>query len=61
VHWIKEALHRLALERLFMRDSRHLSLVDCTSFLLMEAEGIHEVFALDRDFEDEGFRVLPSN
>ncbi len=35
-------------------------LVDCVSFEFMEEEGIQQALALDRDFEDEGFKTLPS-
>lgn len=59
VHWIDLGLHRRALERLFATDRREVSLVDCASFLVMEAEGIEEALALDQDFEKQGFRVLP--
>ncbi len=60
VHWVDEGLHRRALERLFSTDRRRLSVVDCVSFVLMEAEGLEEALALDEDFEDQGFRVVPS-
>jgi predicted nucleic acid-binding protein len=60
VHWIDGGLHRRALERLFSTDRRRLSLVDCASFVLMEAEGLKEALAIDRDFEDQGFRLIPS-
>ncbi|UCC82918.1 MAG: PIN domain-containing protein [Gemmatimonadota bacterium] len=60
VHWVDEGLHRRALERLFSTDRRGLSLVDSVSFVLMEAEGIQEALALDQDFEDQGFQVIPT-
>jgi predicted nucleic acid-binding protein len=60
VYWVDEGLHRRALERLFSTDRRRLSLVDCASFVLMEAEGVQDALALDRDFEDEGFRLIQS-
>jgi predicted nucleic acid-binding protein len=59
--WVAEAQHRRALERLFRADRRGLSLVDCSSFQLMEAEGIQEALTLDSDFAREGFRLLPSH
>jgi len=60
VIWIGEGLHRRALDRLFAIDRRDVSLVDCVSFVTMDAEGIEEVLALDQDFQAQGFRVLPS-
>lgn len=60
VYWIDEGLHRRALERLLSTDRRGVSLVDCASFIVMEAQGLKEALALDRDFEGQGFRVIPS-
>jgi predicted nucleic acid-binding protein len=59
VRWITEPLHRRAMDRLIRADRRGVSLVDCTSFEVMEAEGIAEAFALDRDFAAAGFRLVP--
>jgi predicted nucleic acid-binding protein len=59
VRWVDEALHRRGMERLIRRDRRHLSLVDCVSFVVMELEGIEDALALDADFEAQGFRTLP--
>jgi predicted nucleic acid-binding protein len=58
--WISEAQHRRALEGLFRRDRRSVSLVDCASFHLMDMEGIRDALSLDSDFSREGFRLLPS-
>lgn len=60
VHWVDMDLHHRAVARLFRADRRHLSLVDCVSFELMEREGIREAFALDRHFEEEGLKLLPA-
>ena len=60
VRWITEALHRRAWERFVRADRRGVSLVDCTSFELMQQEGIDDVLALDHDFADAGFRLLPA-
>ena len=59
VRWITEPLHRRAMDRLIRADRRGVSLVDCTSFEVMEGEGIAEAFALDRDFAAAGFRLVP--
>ena len=60
VHWITEALHRRAVERLFLTDRPEASLVDCSSFVLMESEGIRDALTLDRGFADQGFGIIPS-
>jgi len=60
VRWIAEPMHRRAMRRLRRTDRRELSLVDCSSFELMEAEGMHDALALDEDFAAEGFRLLPA-
>jgi predicted nucleic acid-binding protein len=57
--WIGESLHRRAVERLLRTDRKKLSLVDCTSFVVMEDEGIREALALDHDFVSEGFSLIP--
>jgi predicted nucleic acid-binding protein len=59
VLWVDEGLHRRATERLLRSDRRQLSLVDCASFVVMDAEAIEEALALDDDFRTAGYRVLP--
>ncbi len=59
IHWIGEDLHRQAAERLLQSDRRQLSFVDWVSFTVMDAEGIREAFALDVDFEAQGYRLVP--
>lgn len=56
--WIDEELHRRACQRLSRRARRLLSLVDCTSFVVMEDLGLRDCLALDAHFEEEGFRRL---
>jgi predicted nucleic acid-binding protein len=56
VHWVDEALHRKAVERLYREDRRQLSLVDCASFECMKALGLEEYFGFDPDFKKAGFR-----
>jgi predicted nucleic acid-binding protein len=58
VRWITEPMHRRALARLRRLDRREVSLVDCSSFELMEVEGIRDALALDEDFATAGFRLL---
>ena len=58
VTWVGPELHERALDLLFERDKTHLSLVDAVSFLAIQDQGIDEVFAYDRHFEQEGFSLL---
>lgn len=58
VVWVDSTLHERALDLLFARGDRELSLVDAVSFLLLRQEHIEGVFAYDRHFSAEGFRVL---
>lgn len=60
VLWVGEETHRRALDRVLRADDRRLSLVDCVSFIQMEAEGIRTALALDEDFARHGFDVVPS-
>jgi predicted nucleic acid-binding protein len=60
VVWLTEPMHRRALERLLRADRRGLSLVDCSSFVVMDAEGIREALALDSEFLRQGYRLLPA-
>jgi predicted nucleic acid-binding protein len=59
VLWVNGDLHRTAVQRLFRANLRQVSLVDCSSFELMDAHGIRDAFALDDDFPRQGYRVLP--
>lgn len=59
LRWVNEPVHRRAMDRLIRADRRGLSLVDCTSFEVMEEDGIQEALALDSDFATEGFRLIP--
>lgn len=60
VTWVAEALHRRGVQRMLRENRRRLSLVDCVSFEFMRERGLREALALDRDFVDAGFRVLPT-
>jgi len=41
-------------------EGRGISMIDCTSFVLMKRLKIKEVFAFDSDFKKMGFKVYPS-
>lgn len=59
VHWVDEPLYRLGAERLWREDKRHVSLVDAVSFEFMRTHGISTALAVDPDFVNAGFSVLP--
>lgn len=46
-------------EALRFRDQELLSFTDCVSFVVMQEQEISEVFALDRHFQQMGFRTVP--
>ena len=49
---------RAAASRYADRPDQRWSLTDCASFLVMEAEGIDQALAYDRDFIQAGFKAL---
>ncbi|MGI9081208.1 MAG: type II toxin-antitoxin system VapC family toxin [Thermoleophilaceae bacterium] len=57
--WVDRELHDAALGALLAAGRRGVSLVDWTSFEMMRRLGIERAFALDVDFERQGFAVLP--
>lgn len=61
IRWVTEPLHDRAMRRLVQTDRRRVSLVDCTSFVVMAGEGIADAFAFGDDFVEVGFRLLPAS
>ncbi len=59
VYWVSEETHRQAVQMLMASNRRQLSLVDCSSFVLMNALGISTVFSFDQHFAQAGFTVIP--
>ena len=59
IDWISEEYHSQALETVFERKLRRLSLVDCTAFQTMRRLGIETAFTFDNYFREEGFRTIP--
>jgi predicted nucleic acid-binding protein len=57
--WIDESLHAMAMNVLLASKRTKLSLVDCTSFLVMRHLDLSTAFAFDRHFDEEGF-LFPS-
>ena len=58
--WISQETHVRAVNRHLKEDRRGLSLVDCTSFTVMDQEGIRDALALDVDFSSQGYKVVPA-
>ena len=58
IFWVDEELHERGLDLLFQRPSG-VSLVDAVSFVCIRNARVHEVFAFDRHFEQEGFPISP--
>jgi len=59
VHWVGEHDHRLGVTALVAAGRRQLSLVDCVSFEFMESLGLREALALDQQFAEAGYRLIP--
>ena len=59
VEWVTLEDHRGAVESVLAAGRRGLSLVDCCAFQTMRARAIQIAFTFDRDFETQGFRLLP--
>ena len=57
--WVDEELHAAAVAALFTAGRRRLSLVDCASFELMRRHGLTRALALDDDFSEQGFQLVP--
>jgi predicted nucleic acid-binding protein len=57
VEWIDRDSHEEAENELERIGKRGVSLVDCTSFVVMRRKGIKKVFAFDPDFSDQGFTI----
>lgn len=55
VEWVDSAVQQEAEKELQEINKRRISLVDCTSFVVMRRRGIRKVFCFDPDFEDQGF------
>jgi predicted nucleic acid-binding protein len=55
VEWVDLALHQEAVKELERIGKRGMSLVDCTSFIVMRRRGTRKVLAFDPDFPEQGF------
>jgi len=60
VYWIEQAVHQQGLSALLAANRRQLSLVDCTSFVIMRQMGLDTVFTFDPHFREQGFTLIPT-
>ena len=60
IHWIDPVRHEQGITALFTANRRDLSLVDCTSFIVMYELGLNVAFTFDAHFADQGFSRLPT-
>ena len=60
VIWVEGELHRSAAEQVLTANQRRLSLVDCSSFVVLQAGEADLVFAFDRHFDERGYPCLLS-
>lgn len=57
VEWVDMELHEEAVRELERIGKRGISLVDCTSFIVMRRRGVEKVLAFDPDFSNQGFTI----
>jgi len=57
VEWVDLDLHKEAEKELERIGKRAISLVDCTSFIVMRRRRVQRAFAFDPDFKDQGFLI----
>ena len=58
VHTIDAQEHDDATQSLLTASRRRLSLVDCSSFVVMRKLGIRRAFTYDKHFREQGFELL---
>ncbi|CAN5892767.1 hypothetical protein BH23ACT11_BH23ACT11_28670 [soil metagenome] len=59
VLWVDANAHRQAVAAVLTAGRKKLSLVDCSSFVLMRAHGLQTAFAFDEHFSEQGFQIVP--
>lgn len=59
IHWITQTIHELSVVLWKNQGRRNLSLVDCSSFILMGQLKCSEAFSLDSHFAEQGYILLP--
>ena len=56
--WVQKSLHQAGITALLLANRRQVSLVDCISFAAMRQLGLHQAFAFDKHFAEQGFSLL---
>jgi len=59
VEWMDAQSHYSSVMAMIVASRRRLSLVDCASFETMRRLGLSSAFAFDRNFEEQGFEIIP--
>jgi len=59
IEWIDQAMHDAAINAVLVAGRRKLSLVDCSSFVVMRQLGLRQVFTFDQHFAEQGFECVP--
>ncbi len=59
VLWVDAGTHREAVTSVLTAGRRRLSLVDCSSFVLMRRQDLDTAFAFDDHFSEQGFVAVP--
>ena len=59
IEWVDQSIHQEGLMAAITAGRKKLSLVDCVGFTVMRRMGIKAVFAFDKHFKQQGFRILP--
>ncbi len=57
--WVDDNTHQQAVDTVLTAGRRRLSLVDCSSFVLMRRHGLDSAFAFDDHFSEQGFTTVP--
>jgi len=57
VEWVDARLHEAGTQSMLMAGKSGPSIVDCVNFALLRDLGIQKVFAFDRHFKAQGFRL----
>ena len=59
IDWVDEPVHAAGHAAMLTANRKELSLVDCVSFEIMRRRDVSTALALDDDFADQGFSVVP--
>ena len=58
IEWVNLVLHQKGMATLLTEKRRHLSLVDCVSFVVAQQYNLTNIFAFDHHFVEQGFVCL---